>query len=425
MKSGTKSNTGVRGPMPKSVNCYICGRAYGTASIAIHLKACAEKFETEQQAKPKKERRALPPPPPDFLEKIGKGKMNDDELNEINDHMFKEYNEKILIKCENCGRSFNQDALAVHKRLCSRASPAEAFNKPIGSTAKSAISKQKTPGPQKASMEQMNIDEFEEEIRSTFKKQPAKVVMKSPAPKVTSANAQASKSANVKKAVQKLSEFDQPIKKPADAILKPSQEIPIKASKGQKQVVEEFVANVASNQCRKCGRKFAMDRIDKHEKVCKVNSKPKKVKRFHKQITVKEKSQLKPPTKAKWKEQHKNFMEVMKHMRKMKNAEAKGIDIKTIAPLPSAHNSDLIMCKGCSRKFNPDAHSKHEPYCMQKNKIIGNNKSNKVAPSKYDQPVKYEPPVFDPKPIGKMAVKDDKRYAPDAPVKKPPMVKRY
>lgn len=36
--------------------------------------------------------------------------------------------------------------------------------------------------------------------------------------------------------------------------------------------------------CAKCGRKFGENRIAKHQKVCKVNSKPKKVKHFHKPV---------------------------------------------------------------------------------------------------------------------------------------------
>lgn len=38
----------IRGPrMPKSVNCFICGRAYGTKSVLIHAKACAKKWDIE------------------------------------------------------------------------------------------------------------------------------------------------------------------------------------------------------------------------------------------------------------------------------------------------------------------------------------------------------------------------------------------
>ena len=38
---------------PKSVTCYICGRDFGTASIEIHLKSCKQKWEIEENKKPK------------------------------------------------------------------------------------------------------------------------------------------------------------------------------------------------------------------------------------------------------------------------------------------------------------------------------------------------------------------------------------
>lgn len=48
---------------PKALMCYICGREFGTASLQIHLKACAKKWEAQENLKPKNERRPLPQPP--------------------------------------------------------------------------------------------------------------------------------------------------------------------------------------------------------------------------------------------------------------------------------------------------------------------------------------------------------------------------
>ncbi len=47
---------------PKAVVCYICGRQYGTASIAIHQKTCLKAFESAEAEKPAHLRRALPNP---------------------------------------------------------------------------------------------------------------------------------------------------------------------------------------------------------------------------------------------------------------------------------------------------------------------------------------------------------------------------
>jgi len=65
--------------------------------------------------------------------------------------------------------------------------------------------------------------------------------------------------------------------------------------------------------CAKCGRRFGEDRISKHQKTCKVNAKPKKVKMFHKPITEKEKamdSKLKSKQ-SKWREEHESFKQVI------------------------------------------------------------------------------------------------------------------
>ena len=62
--------------------------------------------------------------------------------------------------------------------------------------------------------------------------------------------------------------------------------------------------------CGKCGRNFGEDRISKHERACKVNAKPKKVKMFHKPITEKEKMKMdavKEKT-SKWRQQHEEFV---------------------------------------------------------------------------------------------------------------------
>ena len=48
--------------MPKAVVCYICGRQYGTTSIAIHQKTCLKQFEATEAEKPAHLRRALPDP---------------------------------------------------------------------------------------------------------------------------------------------------------------------------------------------------------------------------------------------------------------------------------------------------------------------------------------------------------------------------
>ena len=39
-------------------------------------------------------------------------------MKEYNDEAFKDWNEKALVPCENCGRTFLPDRLVVHLRSC-------------------------------------------------------------------------------------------------------------------------------------------------------------------------------------------------------------------------------------------------------------------------------------------------------------------
>jgi len=38
---------------PKMLMCYICGREYGTQSLEIHIKTCKNKWDVDQEKKPK------------------------------------------------------------------------------------------------------------------------------------------------------------------------------------------------------------------------------------------------------------------------------------------------------------------------------------------------------------------------------------
>ena len=117
--------------------------------------------------------------------------------------------------------------------------------------------------------------------------------------------------------------------------------------------------------CAKCGRNFAEDRIAKHQKVCKINSKPKKVKMFHKPITEKEKAKMdevKEKT-SKWRQQHEDFVNAMKYNRKMDQVEKAGGDIRKMAPPPPSNQAGLVPCPHCGRKFGDVQAAKHIPAC--------------------------------------------------------------
>jgi len=100
---------------PAGLFCYICGREYFSKSLAIHVPQCKEKWIKAEKLKPKNERRAVPEPPMDLERAMKNGEIDKDKYNEM---AFNNYNEKALIPCEKCGRTFLPDSLKWHLKGC-------------------------------------------------------------------------------------------------------------------------------------------------------------------------------------------------------------------------------------------------------------------------------------------------------------------
>ena len=98
-------------PGPKFVLCYICGQKFGSKSIAIHEPQCLEKWKVENDRLPKGQRRPVPKKPEAA---VGTGKYDVDAMN---DAAWKS-SQAQLIPCDNCGRTFAPERLAVHQRAC-------------------------------------------------------------------------------------------------------------------------------------------------------------------------------------------------------------------------------------------------------------------------------------------------------------------
>ncbi|XP_071997328.1 zinc finger protein 474-like [Engystomops pustulosus] len=88
--------------------CYICGREFGSKSIAIHEPKCLEKWHVENESLPKHLRRAAPTKP----QACSNG--SDEAANEA----AWQSSQSQLLPCGNCGRTFLPDRLLVHQRSC-------------------------------------------------------------------------------------------------------------------------------------------------------------------------------------------------------------------------------------------------------------------------------------------------------------------
>ena len=108
---------------PPTIVCYICGRAFGTASISIHVPQCAKKYENEQLSKPKSERRPLPQAPAALP---AGGSYTHEHIDAFNEAASRQYKDTACISCEHCGRNFKDDrTLQIHHKSCSSDRPAK------------------------------------------------------------------------------------------------------------------------------------------------------------------------------------------------------------------------------------------------------------------------------------------------------------
>ncbi|XP_048523357.1 zinc finger protein 474 isoform X2 [Dendroctonus ponderosae] len=102
-----KSVTPSRGGSGKrTLTCYICGREFGTASLALHEPKCLQKWERENANLPAHLRRKPPVKP--------QGDVSQKEWNQL----AWESSQATLIPCKNCDRTFYPDRLEVHLRSC-------------------------------------------------------------------------------------------------------------------------------------------------------------------------------------------------------------------------------------------------------------------------------------------------------------------
>ena len=118
-------NSPLRAP-PRTFLCYVCGRAYGSASISIHAEACEKRFLAEQAALPLRERKPLPKPIDYSV--IGVGGQSEEALQrsmEAINEAARAASDTLMAACAHCGRTFNPERLVIHNRSCTAEHPAK------------------------------------------------------------------------------------------------------------------------------------------------------------------------------------------------------------------------------------------------------------------------------------------------------------
>lgn len=114
--------------------------------------------------------------------------------------------------------------------------------------------------------------------------------------------------------------------------------------------------------CSLCGRNFASDRVERHEKACaklaKADAKHQKrvakaeAKKRELELFKKKEEKIKKQT-SRWRAQHEELQQALKYMRKVKKVQQMGGDIRMIEPPPQSNTDHLVPCPYCNRKYAP------------------------------------------------------------------------
>lgn len=168
---------------------------------------------------------------------------------------------------------------------------------------------------------------------------------------------------------------------------------------------EEYV-EVDRAPCPVCGRKFAVDRLGKHQAACKKSNKARKKFDINKQRldaetrkaarqakgsgTHKKKSEMPANKMPKWKRDHLQFQQILQAGKPQKKKATPSYGGGSMpASQPTYEQEDLddrVPCPHCGRKFNAEVAERHIPRCkniINKPKTIRRGQGNAGGVSAY------------------------------------------
>lgn len=128
--------------------------------------------------------------------------------------------------------------------------------------------------------------------------------------------------------------------------------------------------------CELCGRRFMVQRLEKHMQVCQkmLNSKRKvfdsskaRAKGTDLEQYLHTKGRTKdPPPQVKgssWRQKHESFIRTIRQARLVQDVVSKGGKASDVPPPPPEENPDYVTCPHCSRRFAPRPAERHIPMC--------------------------------------------------------------
>ena len=397
---------------PPYVICYLCGRKYGTKSIAIHEPHCIKKWHSENKKLPKHLRRQLPTKP-DYT-KLSSGDYDGNYIEQMNEMSYKAAQEQ-LIPCGNCGRTFLPDRLQVHQKSCTSDKPMKPA-RPRTAT-KSKPSLQKTIDEAKSYRENAEIlpSKSDKAVHNCklcclcLKDIPLSILQnhlvrcndsKIQEMKKSGKNIDKIQQKNQKNSTETSSaslnseEVNSELDRPPTRTLRkktkpnnPNGTYDIDSPDEDKQSfvnkqnheypdvsVQESSIGVDLVQCNQCNRNFAADRIDKHMKICqKTSSKTRKIFDSSKQriegsdakkvIAKNQPKNIPTQKQSNWRQQHEDFIRSIRAAKQVTKHMANGGKASDLPPPPPSLNPDYVHCQYCDRRFNPEVAQRHIPKC--------------------------------------------------------------
>ncbi|XP_078675915.1 uncharacterized protein LOC144913297 [Branchiostoma floridae x Branchiostoma belcheri] len=126
--------------------------------------------------------------------------------------------------------------------------------------------------------------------------------------------------------------------------------------------------------CPNCGRKFAVERLAKHQKACSSMKKrkvmdPTKMRtqgtEMEKYSDPRDKRPEPSSKKADWRKKREDFIQAIRYAKKVAEVEKNGGNVADLPPPPRSENPDYKQCPYCQRKFNETAAERHIPKCKE------------------------------------------------------------
>jgi hypothetical protein len=368
--------------IPSHLSCFqICGREYGTTSLKIHVPQCEKMWIEREKLKDKKDRRPVPKPVAAIPRPNAKDPIAMAEYNEM---ATKQFNERALVPCPNCGRTFFEDRLVIHLRSCRPGAEAARVGTGRIKSASEAVAaatpmKAKGPGQTYGGASSSSGGPISPPSAGgvTKKMSPTAGGLKpraaAPPGGGYSDAAPSARSAKAQPASAKQSSWEDELNDGGDSVPsvpKKSYAIPSGGGAGAEEDLDLA-------PCSLCGRNFAVDRLPKHEAVCAKQqaSDAKRAKRIAaKQAKLPEPGSQKSDTTEAWRSKHSEFQNAIQYAKKLTAMQKSGVSLANLPPPPRSENADYIECPHCSRRFAPKAADRHIPACantINKPKAVG------------------------------------------------------